>query len=117
MRVLIYRLLALVNFFVFAFAIVAVVLGTINGTSKSFVTLFQMLTNPTLALKYSELLWFTLASAAVQLLLISIFYFLGRWFWRRGSPKPIAVSDVGDVSDANGLPPSGDFAKHENSKL
>jgi uncharacterized membrane protein len=114
MRVLIYRLLALVSFLVFAIAIAGAVLGTINGTSKNFVTLFQMLANPALALKYPELILRTVIMAAGQLLLISMFYFLGRWFWRRSIPQPIAVSDI---SDANGLAPSSDFVKQENSKL
>ena len=117
MRVLIYRLLALVSFLVFAIAIAGAVLGTINGTSKDFVTLFQLLANPALALELPALFLRTVVVAAGQLLLTSMFYFLGRWFWRRSIPQPIAVSEDSGVSDANGLAPSGDFSKQENSKL
>jgi len=110
MRVLIYRVVALASFLVFALAVFGTVLGTVNGTSETFVTLFRMLTNPALALQYPTLIWTTALKAAIQLLMIYMFYFLGRWFWRKSIPDPI------NVSDANSLAATDDFAKQENLK-
>lgn len=113
MRVLIYRLLASVSFFVFALALIGTGLGTVNGTSETFVTLFRMLANPTLALQYPTLIWTTAFKAAIQLLMIYMFYFLGRWFWRRSIPHHANVIDMNGVSEANNLAAPDNFAKQE----
>ena len=80
---IIFRALSVIFFLIFAFSLFAILFAIYNGTAESIILFFKMLTRPDVIMTNIGGALITTFRALIQFLIISIFYFIGRFFWKK----------------------------------